>query len=184
RRAGPLKELPLELFLPDARLPNPNLPQRPNKRVHSPGGPSLFSPTKRRILAEEGIVSGASLKSPIRVRAVAVHRDSGGDSPVKKLDFGLPKNSPTSARTPHNAPTSAPDPPATCLTRQNGPHLTSDVFPTSASFPQLSDDAQEMADYFSLPSSASAGVIQTPREIPPPVDPQSIHYPGFHVFQD
>ncbi|KAJ7781023.1 hypothetical protein B0H16DRAFT_1298501 [Mycena metata] len=176
RRAGPLKDLPLELFLP--QLPTP---QRPNKRVHSPGGPSLFSPTKRRILAEEGIVSGASLKSPVRLRAVPVRRDSG-DSPVKKLDFGPPKNSPTSARSPHNAPTSAPDSPATRLTRHSGSHSTADAFPTSASFPQLSD-AQEMTDYFSVPSNAS-GVVQTPREIPPPVDPQSIHYPGFHVFQD
>ncbi|KAJ7129445.1 hypothetical protein C8R44DRAFT_615395 [Mycena epipterygia] len=30
----------------------------------------------------------------------------------------------------------------------------------------------------------SAATSQTPREIPPPVDPQSIHYPGFRVFQD
>ncbi|KAJ7178929.1 hypothetical protein C8R46DRAFT_619045 [Mycena filopes] len=167
RRAGPLKDLPLELFLPD-----PNLHQRPNKRVHSPAGPSLFSPTKCRILAEEGISTGASLKSPIRVRAVPVF---GGDSPVRKLDFGLPKNSPKSAPVPH----SATEPHDTRLTR---PHPTLSAFPTSASL--STDDAQEMADYFSLPPNASAGVVQTPRDIPPPTDPQSIHYPGFHVFQD
>ncbi|KAJ7682576.1 hypothetical protein DFH06DRAFT_298541 [Mycena polygramma] len=181
RRPGPLKDLPLDNFLP----PNPNLPERPNKRLHSP---SIFSPTKRRILAEEGIISGGSVKSSIRVRAFPVSCRSSVDSPAKKLDFGLPKNSPASARSPHNAPSSAIPPTPTRLTRQN---TTPDAFTSSTStFTSPVDDAQEMIDYFSTPSEslsarqAPASVSQIPRDIPPPVDPQSIHYPGFVVCQD
>src|ERR1700761_3503644 len=89
RRPGPLKELPLDSFL----SPDPNLPQRPNKRSHSPS-PSLFSPTKRRILAEEPIiVGGGSVRSPARLRALPVSRDRGSESPVKKHDGGPHKNS-------------------------------------------------------------------------------------------
>jgi hypothetical protein len=180
-RPGPLKDLPLDLFLPDET--KANLPQRPNKRVHSPGGPSLFSPTKRRILAEEGIISAGSLKSPVRVRALPVGRDSGGDSPAKKLDFGLPKNSPASARPSHNAPTSAIEPHLTRLTRLSPAFSSSTSISTS-----LGHDAQEMIDYFSSPSESTPSRLargaQTPRDIPLPVDPQSIHYPGFIVFQD
>ncbi|KAF7352592.1 hypothetical protein MVEN_01224700 [Mycena venus] len=178
RRPGPLQDLPLDLFLP----PNPNLPQqRSNKRVHSPGG-QLFSPQKRRILEEEGIFAS---KTSVRVRALAVRRDSSGDSPVKKLDFGTPKNSPASARPPHSASTSAVEPRSPRLTRQNTPL---DAFLASTSIPPLhSDDAPEMMDYFSSSSGSTSphgAVTQTPRDIPPPVDPQSIHYPGFVVFQD
>ncbi|KAJ7490361.1 hypothetical protein B0H11DRAFT_2278091 [Mycena galericulata] len=178
RRPGPLKDLPLDLFLP----PHPNLPQRPNKRVHSPGGPTLFSPTKRRILAEEGIFSGGSLKSPVRVSALPVTRDG---SPAKKLDFGLPKNSPASVRAPPSAPPSASEPLTTRVTRSR---TNSDAFLASSS--PHRDDAQETTDYFSSrPDTltfrlAPVATSQTLREIPPPVDPQSIHYPGFHVFQD
>ncbi|KAF8195656.1 hypothetical protein K438DRAFT_1826310 [Mycena galopus ATCC 62051] len=171
RRPGPLKDLSLDLFLP----PNPNLPQKSNKRVHSPGGPSLFSPQKRRILEEEGIFPS---KTPVRLRALPVRRDFGDDSPVKKLDFGPAKNSPAGACSPPSAPTSAVEPHSPRLTRQNP---TSDAFSTSTSIPP--DNAQEMTDYFSLPSG-STSATQTPRDILPPVDPQSIHYPGFIVFQD
>ncbi|KAJ6515666.1 hypothetical protein C8R45DRAFT_810054 [Mycena sanguinolenta] len=173
RRPGPLQDLPLDLFLP----PNPNLPQKSSgtKRVHSPGGPSLFSPQKRRILEEEGIFPS---RTAVRVRASPVRCDA---SPVKKLDFGPPKNSPASARSPHSAPTSATELHSPRLTRQN---TSSDAF-SSTTIP--SDDAPEMIDYFASPSGSAPprnAVTQIPREIPPPVDPQSIHYPGFVVFQD
>ncbi|KAF7355505.1 hypothetical protein MSAN_01467400 [Mycena sanguinolenta] len=176
-RPGPLKDLPLDL---DLLLP-PNLPQKPSgiKRVHSPGGPSLFSPQKRRILEEEGIFPS---KTAVRVRASPVRRD---ESPVKKLDFGPPKLSPASVRSPHSAPANATEPHSPRLTRQN---TTSDAFSSSTTIPHLSShDADEMSDYFASPSRgapARGAVTQIPREIPPPVDPQSIHYPGFVVFQD
>ncbi|KAJ7180321.1 hypothetical protein C8R43DRAFT_972608 [Mycena crocata] len=171
RRPGPLKDLPLDPFLPD----NPNLPQRPNKRVHSPGGPSLFSPTKRRILAEEGILSAGSFKSPIRVRAIPVTHNGGGDSVAKKLDFGLPKNSPARASTPPSAPTSAIEAHSTRLTRPSVSPTTPDAF--------MSPPPE--TDYFPIPgTTTSRPVSYIPRDIPPPVDPQSIHYPGFHVHQD
>ncbi|KAJ7240360.1 hypothetical protein B0H12DRAFT_1135101 [Mycena haematopus] len=174
RRPGPLQELPLALFLP----PNPNLPERPNKRVRSPGDPSLFSPQKRRIFEEEGIFSS---KTSSRVRALPVRRDSGGDSPVKKLDFGPPKNSPASVRSPHSAPTNAIESHLPRLTRQN---TTSDAFLSPTSISHLSSDAQEVGDYFSGSTPSRDAVTQTPRDMPPPVDPQSIHYPGFAVLQD
>ncbi|KAK7061867.1 hypothetical protein R3P38DRAFT_2832021 [Favolaschia claudopus] len=172
RRPGPLMDLPLDAFLP----PNPNLPDRPNKRVHSPGTPGLFSPQKRRILEEEGF--RLSPRRSVRVRAISVKRNSDGDSPVKKLDFGPPKNSPTHASA-SLSPSANPASPQ--LTRQNA---ISDAFSSSSSGDDLA-----AADYFSSrPSStqspAATGVTQTPRDLPPPVDPQSIHYPGFVVFQD
>ncbi|KAJ7590795.1 hypothetical protein C8J56DRAFT_933914 [Mycena floridula] len=70
-RPGILKEWSLERFLPSRNAP-PSSPMkpRPTKRARSPSeGPSLFSPTKRRILTMEGVFSPEkTVKSPIRGR--------------------------------------------------------------------------------------------------------------------
>ncbi|KAJ7639016.1 hypothetical protein FB45DRAFT_904492 [Roridomyces roridus] len=146
----PLRELPLERFLP----PDPNLPTRPNKRVYSPGGPIPFSPTKRRILAEEGIiVSSGDITKPARIRALPVNRDG---TPAKKVDFG--PRSPPSASQP---------------------------YPARVTRSQTKSDASKGTSLSPTPAPrVVTTVIKVPRELPPPVDPQSIHYPGFVVYQD
>ncbi|KAG6877244.1 hypothetical protein C0992_010470 [Termitomyces sp. T32_za158] len=86
-RPGPLKDLPLDHFLPD----NPNLSRkRPLSSV-----PVLVSPAKRRILNEEGIYSP---RSHLVRRNVFSDVLAGPSSPAKRLDFGPPKQSPESSR--------------------------------------------------------------------------------------
>lgn len=83
-RPGPLKDLPLDQFLPV----NPNLSR---KRPLSPA-PVLSSPAKRRILSEEGIYS------PRGRRNAFSDVLAGPSSPAKRLDFGSPKQTPSSSR--------------------------------------------------------------------------------------
>ncbi|KAF5387630.1 hypothetical protein D9615_000577 [Tricholomella constricta] len=148
---------PLQDLPLDHFLPtNPNLPSTSRKRPLSPGGLSFASPAKRRILNEQAIC-----KSPLSGRGTPARFSrvlTGPSSPARKLDFGSPK-----------------------LTRR-------EATPPRA-FRAFSED-QEMDDYFSHPSSSSSvpppssnsSII--PRETPPPLDPQSIHYPGFRVYFD
>lgn len=99
-RPGPLQEWPLERFLP----PDPNinvspLPSAPPpfKQPHTPGAPSTYSPAKKRIFHEEGLLDlGAKPNSPL-LSTSGKHPSSyfhyllqGPDSPVKKLDFSAP----------------------------------------------------------------------------------------------
>ncbi|KAJ7068492.1 hypothetical protein C8F01DRAFT_611891 [Mycena amicta] len=156
----PLREMPLHKFLPAD--PNPNVtPQRTGKRAHSP---AIFSPAKRRILESEGIFVGGT--SPARLRALPIR----ADSPIKKLDLGPPKNSPT-VRSPSASYTpSEPRMTRSARRRASGapetPHLSS------------SSSQSEFGDASSRPDSTRIA-----RELTP-VDPQSIHYPGFVVHQD
>lgn len=189
-RPGPLQDLPL-----DRLLPHP--PSRPHKRPLSPGGPSLYSPAKRRILNQEGIFSPEkTIKSPISTRATPsrfIDVLSGPSSPARKLDFGVLKHAvkvPGVEATPvHQTSTSnrlAPSPEL-----KHNPQ------------PPWPDD--DMDDYFNMPTSSSSRSstipisvpremlpppdpqsipISVPREMPPPLDPQSVHYPGFRVHCD
>lgn len=66
---GPLRELPLDLF-----LRNPNLPQMPNSRATS-GVARLLSPTECRLLADEDLISGLRVGAlPYRDRLVKFSR--------------------------------------------------------------------------------------------------------------
>lgn len=89
-RPGPLRDLPLERFV-DLPFPSvPATPRRAHKRPLSPGTPNLFSPTKKRILAQEGIFSPEkTVKSSIvpSDHALIAH-DFLRYSPARKLDFG------------------------------------------------------------------------------------------------
>jgi hypothetical protein len=91
-RPGPLRDLPLERFVDVPFTPVPTTPRRTHKRPLSPGTPSLFSPTKRRILAQEGVFSPEkTIKSSITAydRPLVIH-DVLKQSPARKLDFGQP----------------------------------------------------------------------------------------------
>ena len=182
QRPGPLQELPLQRFLPTHPNP-PSKSVRSHKRPPSPGSPNPYSPTKRRILNSEGIfASGKTCKtlmslgkaSPARFSDVLV----GSASPARILDFGLPKSH-------GGGPVKRPLPTQTQI-----PSLSSRMTPISSPFRRVSpayhiltgDSAN--TEVSSTSSTRPVAPIVIPRELPPPPDPQSIHYPGFVVFQD
>ncbi|RDB19958.1 hypothetical protein Hypma_012737 [Hypsizygus marmoreus] len=180
-RRGPLQELPIDLFLP----PNPNLPakSRPNKRPLSPGGPNLYSPTKRRILNEEGIFSPEkSIKTPLSARGTPSSARfaqvlSSPASPARKLDFGAPKCHQESPR----RPIAVPATPVRSTASNN--HLARS--PELRPFSSQPGEDQEMQDYFSQPSSSALPPPSSePLDDLPLADPQSVHYPGFCVYYD
>jgi hypothetical protein len=186
QRPGPLQELPLERFLPTHHN-TPSKSVRSHKRPLSPGSPNSYSPTKRRILNSEGIfASEKSCKtlmspgkaSPARFSDVLV----GPASPARILDFGLPK-------THGREPVKRPFPTQTqisSLPPMKTP-IPSPYRRVSPTYHISSGDSTNTQ--VSEVSSTSAIQLVTvpisiPRELPPPPDPQSIHYPGFVVFQD
>ena len=180
QRPGPLQELPLERFLPTHPNP-PSKSVRSHKRPLSPGSPNPYSPTKRRILNSEGIFASEKSKtlmslgkaSPARFSDVLV----GSASPARILDFGLPK-------THRGEPAKRPFP-----TQTQFPSLSSRKTPIGVSSPHRhvsptggdSTNAEVSSTSSSRPVTVPTVI---PRELPPPPDPQSIHYPGFVVFQD
>ncbi|KAI0040082.1 hypothetical protein FA95DRAFT_1612071 [Auriscalpium vulgare] len=107
-----LQDLPLDRFLPPPT--GPNIPARPaspfkhpgfsQKRPLSPSASSVpFSPAKRRILEQEGLLSPP--KSPLsggssgRYAPTYFHAlVSGPDSPSRRLDFGAAKGAGTVSR--------------------------------------------------------------------------------------
>ncbi|KAJ3822442.1 hypothetical protein EV361DRAFT_325141 [Lentinula raphanica] len=195
-RPGPLCEWPLDQFLPSSSSSTQvklGGTGRPNKRPLSPGGPSLFSPTKRRILTQEGIFSPEkTMKSPFRGRSTAetnfgdLLRASG--SPAKALDFGRassPQMSlPTMDSYADNCSVSATPVKSSTASFQ----LARKANVKSTPYRTFDDD-----DFFATPdrpptamprSTAATPLILLSRELPPPTDPQSIHYPGFVVYRD
>lgn len=180
----PLQELPLERFLPT----HPKS-VRSHKRPLSPGNPNSYSPTKRRILNSEGIFAPEKMcktpmqsgKAPLPTRFSDVL--AGSASPARILDFGLPKNR-------EGEPTKHSLPSQTQITSLSSRK-------TLASSPESNPRrVSSSTHHFSSEVSTDTGVSGTssarqaivpiiiPRELPPPPDPHSIHYPGFVVFQD
>lgn len=207
RRPGPLQDLPLEHFLlPNLNLPKSSLkPVRGNKRPLSPGAPSTYSPAKRRILAVEGILSPESLKSPLSAAARSPARFAdlarGPDSPARKLDFGLPKNhaqcspgSSTAVNSTSSFDSSLDLTPTRHKSSTNSlapsPELPPKSIPIASSSFVSPNDVSEMDAYFSSPKhrymtrSNTTLPLMIPRELPPPPDRQSVHYPGFDVLPD
>ncbi|KAF7301867.1 hypothetical protein MIND_00752600 [Mycena indigotica] len=150
RSRRPLRELPLAEFLSSDSNVSDATPHR--KRAHSPSS-VLFSPAKRRILESEGIFVG--MGSPARLRALPVHTSS----PIKKPDFGLPKNSPVKKL-----------PPST---------------PRSETIePRVTRSARRRASAAASPASSPTVVQPESSRTEYSIDPHSIHYPGFVVHQD
>jgi len=184
QRPGPLQELPLERFLPTY----PNLPSksdRSHKRPLSPGSPNPYSPTKRRILNSEGIFAPEkTCKTPMSLAKASPARFSdvlaGSASPARVLDFGLPKNhggEPAKRSFLHN-PTQIPSL-SSRKTLTSSRRVLSSAHHSSSGL-----SAHTVASSTSSTRPAAAVPIDIPRELPPQPDPQSIHYPGFVVFQD
>ncbi|KDR83916.1 hypothetical protein GALMADRAFT_236412 [Galerina marginata CBS 339.88] len=204
QRPGPLRELPLENYLPPpgTDMSTSTKPIKCNKRPLSPGGPSLFSPAKRRILNDEGVyVPEKMFKSALPSLATTLtsparfnHVLASPASPARVLDFGLPKNfegdpqkfSSSStylidvypSQTPSSSSELAPSPELKPRT----------VPPTRASsthhmFHNDDDNFLNLSDTYLSPTLPN--VTFTPRELPSQTaDPNSRHFPGFLVFQD
>jgi hypothetical protein len=182
QRPGPLQELPLESFLPTHPNP-PSKSVRSHKRPLSPGSPNPYSPTKRRILNSEGIFASQKTSktltslgkvSPARFSDVLV----GSASPARILDFGLPKtHGGESAKRPFSTQTQIPS-----LSSRKTP-MSSPYRRVSPTYHILSGDSTN-TEVSTSSTQLVAVPIVIPRELPPPPDPQSIHYPGFVVFQD
>ena len=180
QRPGPLQELPLESFLPTHPNP-PSKSVRSHKRPLSPGTPNPYSPTKRRILNSEGIfASERTCKTLMSLGKVSPARFSdvlvGSTSPARILNFGLPKTrGGESAKRPFSTQTQIPS-------------LSSRKTPVSSPYRRVSSTYHGDSTNTEVSSTSSnqlvAVPIVIPREVPPPPDPQSIHYPGFVVFQD
>lgn len=164
-RPGPLRDLPLDRFIAVPSTPVPITPRRAHKRPLSPGTPNLFSPTKKRILAQEGVFSPEkTIKSFIvpSDRALAIH-GALGQNPARKLDFGqLPQANGKVAST---------------------PPLLEDCFMDLTSghsrLPSQRDHDISLIPMFStfppqlLPIPSSSSNSRT-----------SVHYPGFDVWID
>ena len=183
QRPGPLQELPLERFLPTHTNP-PSKSVRSHKRPLSPGSPNLYSPTKRRILNSEGILASektckthmsSGKASPARFSDVLV----GSASPARILNFGLPK-------THGGEPVKRPFPTQTQIPSLSSrkTHISSPYRHVSPTYHILNGDSTNTEVSSTSSTRPVAVPIVIPRELPPPPDPQSIHYPGFVVFQD
>ena len=164
-RPGPLRELPLERFTDAPFTSIPTTPRRAHKRPLSPGTPNLFSPTKRRILAQEGVFSPEkTIKSSIvpSDRVFGIHGVQK-KSPARKLDFGqLPLTDGKVTST-------------SCLLDNCF------VEPTQE---RIRPSRQHDRDHPSMPIFSTF----PPQPLPIPSSssnsPANIHYPGFDVWID
>ncbi|KAK0206745.1 hypothetical protein DFS33DRAFT_615980 [Desarmillaria ectypa] len=184
-RPGPLREWPLERFLPaGSNLPptNPFKSNRPHKRAHSPT-PTPFSPTKRRILFGEGIFSlEKTVKSPLRRRLASPARLTeilqGPGSPAKRLDFG-------STGRPSSCGPLFPSPESEEAAPSSSHHGL-------APSPRLSSSSTQKAraPNTETPHPTPSSIVARSTSSLPPRDPatpptdHSIHYPGFDVYPD
>ena len=172
----PLQELPLAHFLPSGASPSLKTPiAKPAKRPLSPSKSTIFSPAKRRILRSEGILlPGGSSLSSFRPQLPSYRGDVFGascasstasPSPVQRAGVaqGNSKDRRTSRR-------SSPK-----LTRQCSTITSGD---DSASAHSLRRSSRLQS------SQPRASPIAILREMPPPHDRQSVHYPGFDTYQD
>ncbi|KAK0461937.1 uncharacterized protein EV420DRAFT_137340 [Desarmillaria tabescens] len=179
-RPGPLREWPLERFLPaGSNLPptaNPFKSNRPHKRAHSPT-PTPFSPTKRRILFGEGIFSPEkTVKSSLRRHLASPARFTeilqGPGSPAKKLDFGS-MSGPSSCGPLFPSPESEEEAPSSSR------HGLAPSPRLSSSSAQKERPASAETSH---PTPSSIVTRSTSSTTPPP--DHAIHYPGFDVYPD
>ncbi|KAH9899717.1 hypothetical protein C8Q73DRAFT_680807 [Cubamyces lactineus] len=204
-RPGPLMPYPLELFSVDSKATStPAKHLLPKKRPYSPGLGCLDSPAKRRLKATEGAGVLTHTRSPLsassnnaRFAPPRFHALlQGPDSPVKKLDFGHPQSvegdplsavsEPTAASTLHSiSRTPRRSPRGSSGTRvRRSPRLYAKTANAWLEGPVASGQSTPPAEPTS-PSRGTSGLgpILIPRVISGP-DPQSIHYPGFDIYQD
>ncbi|KAI1796230.1 hypothetical protein LXA43DRAFT_658967 [Ganoderma leucocontextum] len=204
RRPGPLQPYDIHLFTPTPSAPG--TPSRPNKRPHSPAIGSFDGPAKRRLKAGEGIISPKYVKSPLSgsgscARFAPAHFHAllqGPDSPAKRLDFGSDTSdatvcedggSGTPRRSPKRTPSASTSTKATKVRRS--PRLTARTsrspFASGEEGPARSNNTGQTLTGADERTAAIRALTTAPLIIPrvvTPPDRQSIHYPGFDIYQD
>ncbi|RPD67007.1 hypothetical protein L226DRAFT_565768 [Lentinus tigrinus ALCF2SS1-7] len=193
-RPGPLQEMDLRLVPVPTPYGTPSH-SRPNKRPHSPSVGSFDSPAKRRLKAEGGL-NTPRLKSPLSAssnsaRFAPAHFHAllqGPDSPAVRLDFGSSEASDaTVCETPRGGGSGTPrrSPKRTPSTRvRRSPRLSARTPGSPPRSTGSNSHGQNDAENDSAAIRAPrASPMRIPREVSPP-DRQSIHYPGFDVYQD
>jgi hypothetical protein len=188
-----LADLPLDLFL------NPNS-DHTTRNINRPTGskrsrsPSLAHPAKRRILEQEGLIltprsrlrastSAHSLSLPHRTLLHApdaskrlpgvsfAKPDASLPTPVQLVPLDLPS--------PHESRRTSPRLSASPNSKSCS---SATITPTKASARKV--HPQTTAGSSSSGSSRPVRHTMIPREMPPPPDRRSVHYPGFDVHQD
>ena len=195
RRPGPLKELPLDLFLPNNVQSHIIFKPTPNKRPVCPD-PVPLSPAKRRILNEELFFSPERTPraSPYGRKLPRPALDGPG-SPARKLHFGLPEQALANIS---QSASLSPDPirrsSQTGSTKTQSSSASKKLAPSPefkmktrsshrrATAMQNDGDVQHNAD--THPSSSDASPVTVPRDLPSLPDRHSVHHPGFDVHQD
>ncbi|THH12209.1 hypothetical protein EW145_g131 [Phellinidium pouzarii] len=186
RRPGPLQELPLSCFHPidiNVRLAPESPYKSSSKRSRSPS--ALLSPTKRRILREEGCFG--SFSSELR-RSSAKERTADQYLPEilrssRPLDLGsLPKASGGSVRGLDDDANANPFSVAHPRTpRSITPPRELALFPVLAASPSSCCSRTSAG---SDETGLAAAPIMIPRELPPSPNRQCFHYPGFDIHRD
>ncbi len=188
-----LADLPLDLILnPNSDHPDRSL-NRPtsltgSKRSRSPSlAHSIFTPAKRRILEQEGLI----LTSRSRLRAsTSTHSLSRALLHAPDNPKHLPAPSLAKGDTPLPIPIH-PDPldlPSSHEPRRVSPRLSTSPNSKSCSSatttPTRSSPRKAHPQASSSSSSRHVRHTMVPREMPPPPNRRSVHYPGFDVHQD
>ncbi|KAJ3537200.1 hypothetical protein NMY22_g5691 [Coprinellus aureogranulatus] len=156
----------------------PRLP-RPNKRPLSPSSHS-HQDQKRRVLGHASTSArSSSPKFADQTNFASVLH--GPDSPARVLDFGASKDADLE-RTPRSKGL------------QNMELSPSPKLRGNTKAPSSGGSCSVAKDPFDFPKPTPAPTRHlpqhplvfelVPRELPPLVDPESIHYPGFHVHRD
>ena len=208
-RPGPLQPYDVRLFTPAPSAPG--TPSRPYKRPHSPGVGSLDSPAKRRLKATEGITSPKYTKSPLSgssssARFAPAHFHAllqGPDSPAKRLDFGSDASDSTACEgggsgTPRRSPKRTPSASASTQVTTSVRRSTRLAARRASRSPSASGSGRLPEEPDKNAGHAQTGAVDErtaairvptiaplliPRVVTPP-DRQSIHYPGFDIYQD
>lgn len=186
-RPGPLQEIDLRLVLTSTGTPS-----HCRKRPHSPSVGLTDSPAKRRLKAEEGR-NAPKLKSPLSTssnsaRFAPAHFHAllqGPDSPAKRLDFGSSEVSETTVcETPRSRRDGRGSPKRTTARVRRSPRLSSRAPSSSPEYEGSATNGSTGTTHSSDAARPStAAPLTLAREVTPP-DRQSIHYPGFDVYQD
>ncbi|KIJ37384.1 hypothetical protein M422DRAFT_33721 [Sphaerobolus stellatus SS14] len=169
---NPLKELPLDSFVPSSHKTSTKRPMSPTS--------GLLSPSKRRILEVEGLYSPEKKRRATPSRSLFGELAKSPRSPARKLDFTSPRSTRAIASErdapsrPHTPVSSAPQVPKLAPS----PEIAS----SSSRASSTRDEEDDPMTPRPLPGAAT--VMYIPREIPEVSDKHSIHWPGFDVYID
>ena len=204
-----LVDLPLEPFLraasDDANLP---IPRTGSKRSRSPSlARSIFSPAKRRILEQEALFSPSQSRSYRAASDNSLHPHRNALLHAFASSTCLLGPSPAGPSDTHPAPPCHPHalvPPSPRESKRISPRLSTSPRSKSRHSPTTTpirvsprktrsqttttppSSQRQSARHASTrsPKTPTTTLTMIPREMPPPPDRRSVHYPGFDVRLD